>query len=345
MKLKYQATPCFDQEAFEMFQDLNEVPEYLKAGVKLFPDGERKLEKFGDASESLIFARQLEYVRSRLYEKKYAELKGRSLVPFTEEVGMDIEYVTYRLWDGVTLANLVSDYATDFPLVSSSAREFQARLFEFGNSYGYNMLELRRAAAAGNDMMNKDILLARRGHELAIDDAVAFGTPQFKTFGIANHPNASLVALTNGNWPAATGEDILEDLNQLVTAMFNGTLEIWQGDTMVVSTLCLRLLVTKLLNTGNSSNTTVLEMFLKQNPGISVTSWTRLATANAAGTNGRIIFYKKDPEVLEFLMGREFEVFPAQTQGLMVTFPCMSRMGGVLLHHPAAVSYADSQLI
>lgn len=341
----YKPTPCFDQASFEMFQDLESVPEFIRDAAKHLPGGVRKLEAHEDASETLVFARQLETIKNRLYEKKYAELKGRKLVPFSNEAGLETEYLTYRLWDGVTLAVLVTNYAMDFPLVTASGQEFTVKYHEYGNAYGFSLIDLRKAAKAGVELQSRYAMLARRGHELVMDDEVAFGVPQLKTFGIANHPNVPLITLPNGTWASASGLDILEDMNHLVTEMFNNSLEIWQGDTMVMSTLAFRKIATTLLDTANGSNITVLEAFLKQNPGINVSSWTRLSTANAAGTNGRILFYKRDPEVMEFEVGREFEIFPPEQKGLMISYPCISKAAGVSLHHPLAVAYADNQLM
>jgi hypothetical protein len=337
--MEYSLTPVYDEKSWKMFQDGADVPDYIVAAAKQLPQF--------DASESLIFARQLETIKNRLYEKKYPELKGESLVPMSAEHGLEAQTLTMRVWEGFTLAMLVSDYGTDFPLVTSSATEMHVSFHEFGNSYGYNMLELRRCAAAGVELTAKDAMLARRGHAQAFDDAIAYGVPAKRTFGLVNHPNVPLITLPNGDWGnvARTGVQILADLNHLVTTMWNTTLEIWQGDTMVVTTLAYRKLATTLLDEANGSNITVLQAFKAQNPEVSITSWTRLTNANAAGTNGRVLFYKKSEEVMEFEVGRYFEVFPPEQRGLMVTYPCLSRFAGLQVHYPHAISYADNQLM
>ena len=170
------------------------------------------------------------------------------------------------------------------------------------------------------------------------------GVPEIKTYGLANHPNVSLLTLSNGTWSSATAEDILDDLNQIVDTMVNTTLEIHRPDTIVMSTAAYQLIAKKILNSAGSTDS-VLDVFKKQNPGITVQSWTKLATANAAGTNGRIIAYKKSADVLEFEMGQEFEVFPAIQEGLFFKHICKSRWAGVSVHLPAAICYCDNQLL
>lgn len=343
MANKYKFTPVYDEDSFNEIQDAADLHKIFdEALCPLSRDGAVHGAK--DASETMVFARQLETIRNKVYEKQYAELKGRQLVPTVSENG-DAEYVTIRVWDEVTMAKVIADYATDFATVTAVAFEHTMKFFDIGNSYTYSVKDLRRAAFAGVELTSRYANIARRGIELGIDEAVAVGVPSLKSYGLVNNPNVSLLALTTGNWPSATAAQILADLNLIVTTMWTGTLELYKPDTLVVSSNCYRLLTTKLLNDANSSNISVLDMFKKQNPGITVESWTKLATANAAGTNGRMIAYKKDADVLEFIMGREFEVFPAEQRGLEFKHPCMATVAGVAVHHPAAILYMDNQLV
>ncbi len=323
----------FDAEVLAAFPDGCQIPDEIVRAARAYG--------VTDASETLVFARQLEHVKSRVYKTQYAELKGRSLVPVSNEAGPNKEFITYRVWTGVTMAMLVSNYSTDFPTVAASAQEVFLKFHDFGNAYEYSVRDLELAASAGVPLSQMNADLARQGHELAIDDAIAVGVPAVKTFGLVNHPNVSLLALTTGNWSTATGTQILADLNYMITAMFNTTLEIHAPNTIVMSTNAFRLISTKILDTAGG-NMTVLQAFLAQNSGVSVSSWTKLNTANAAGNNGRIIAYKKDPAVLEFEMGEEFHQYPSQQVGMSIKTPCMSRFAGVAVHQPLAISFFDN---
>lgn len=335
MSNKYAVTPVYDEASFEMIQDAAQVPAAVVAAALQA--------QVTDASETMVFARQLETIKNRVFEKKYAELKGRQLVPFSYEGGAASEFLTYRVWDFYGMAKVVSNYATDFPMVDASASEYFVKYVDIGASYGYSVMDLRQAAKAGVALTDRKAMAARRVIELGIDDAVSVGIPQAKTYGLANHPNVSLQTLPTGTWASASGENILIDLNSILTDVLDDTLEIFAIDTLVMSTAAFRLISTKLLNSANGSNITVLEAFKAQNPGVTVMSWTRLNLANAAGTNGRMIAYKRDSEVLEFEMGQEFEIFPAEQHGLMLTHVCKARVGGVVIHHPLAVRYVDAQ--
>ncbi len=327
----------FDAESAELIKDISDVPDEL---VRL-----ARSQNIKDASETMTFARALETVKNRMYEKKYAELKGRTFVPFSDEGGDASEYMVYRVWDVQTMAKVVVNYATDFPLVSASASEVYLRYADIGDAYGYSIQDMRNAAKAGVALDTKLAAVARMGIELGIDDAVANGLPTLKTYGLTNHPNVTLGTLTNGTWASATGEQILEDLNYIVTLMLTNTKEIFAPDTILMSTAAYRKVVSKLVNSAGSGSLTVKQAFEAQNDGVKLASWTRLSLANAGGTNGRIVAYKRDPEVLEFEMGKEFEIFPGQQQGLMMVFPCKARLAGLAVHHPLAISYFDNQTL
>lgn len=333
-------TPIYSEDSFDEVQELSQVSDEIKRAAVQLGEGYS-----ADSSETMVFARQLETIKSRVYEKKYAELKGRSLVPVSYEGGGNSEYITFRVWDQFAIAKVVADYATDFPLVTTSAVEYTAKYFDIGNAYQVSMRDLERAAKAGVDITSKYGMMARRGIELGIDDIVAKGVPQIKTYGLVNNPNVSLLSLPNGNWGSATGQQMLDDLNYLVTNTQVSTLDIWKIDHIVMTIAAFRKISTTLLNSANASNITVLQAFQTQNPGITVETWTRLNGANADGVNGRLVAYKKDPEVLEFEMGQDFRIYPPEQRGLTLTYACLATAAGVLIHHPAGVTYCDNQVL
>lgn len=339
MTRPYQLTPVYDEASYQEIQDAADVARVVLAGRSHF-------ERVGvvDAEETLVFARQLETVRNKVYNKKYPEYIARTLLPFTPE-DSDAEFLTYRVYDFYAMAKIVSDYSTDFPRVARSAREYFSKFYSLGVAYGYNAKDLRRAAKAGTELAAGEALACRRAIEMGIEDAVAVGVPSLRTFGLTNHPNVSLLTLTNGTWASATAEDILEDLNQIVTTMWTNTLELFRPDTIVVSGFCYRLLQTKLMSVANSAGVSVLDMFRKQNPDVTVKHWQKLSNMNAAGNGGRMLVYKNDPEVLEFIMGREMEIHPAIQTGRDFEHQCEASFGGVQIHHPMAVFYVDSQAI
>lgn len=297
-----------------------------------------------DAAETMIFARQLETVKARVYEKKFPPLKARGFVPESNEGGATSETLVYRLWEGFVVAKVAGNYATDIPMVSASGKEFVVRYFSVKDGYYYSIEDMRKAAAAGVELTTKYAELARRGIELARDGITAFGAPDIGTYGLANHPNGTLKTLPNGDWANASGLEILEDLNYLVTEMLVNTLEIFEPNQILLSTRLYRIVTTKLVSAdaANASNISVLTLFQQQNPGIAVDSWTKLAGSSPDTLHDRVICYVKSPEVLEFETGVEFEVLPVEYSKGVYTHVCQARFAGVQVHYPLGISYSDN---
>jgi hypothetical protein len=296
-----------------------------------------------DSSETLVFARQLEQVASKVFKTQYPELKSASLIPTNNEVSEGVEFYPYRIWDEYVMAKIVGNYSTDYPLVNASAREVTTTFFKVGDAFMHSIDDLRAAARAGVPLSSLQASLARRGIELAREDIAAIGVPEKGTYGLANHPNVTVAVLPTGDWanPAVTGLEILGDLNYLLTTGASETNEIIQFDTVILPYSLYRHAELKLLNDANSSNVSVLQMFKSQNPGVSVVSWNKLETAGADG-GPRIVAYKRSSDILEFLVQTEFETFPPEYRALTWTTYCRGAFGGVVVYQPAGLLYSDS---
>lgn len=328
----------YDSAAAELFADISAVPEYFVRDSASWVT---------DAQETLVFARQLETIKRRMYEVKYTELKGKSFVPEGNEATPTTEYLTYRIWDSYTMAKVIGNGSTDVPLVGATAREVSVKPFMLGLGYQYTVDDLRSANALNVPLIDTYARQVRMGIELAREDHTAFGLPEGNLFGLLNHPNIPLVTLPFGDWTnvARTGEQILADLNAIVTNMGVATKEVWMGDTFLMTYSAYRLIAAKLLNSSNSSNITVLQAFQAQNPGIRIDTWNKLENANAAGTNGRMVFYKKSPEVLEFEVAIPFEQMPVEVRALTYTVICRCKWFGIQIQYPLALSYIDAGLV
>lgn len=338
MKKAVNISACYDAESAELFADVKDLPRAFVAA--------HNAAGFEDVQETLLFARQLETIKNRVYETKYPELKGRRFVPESREGGATSKFLTYRIWDDYVMAKVVGNYSTDIPLVTSSAREVSVPYYTAADGYTYSVDDLRDAQAAGIPLIDRMAKAVRRGIELLRDEHTAFGTPEVGSFGLLNHPNVATLSLPNGDWGnvATTGLEMLEDLNFLVTTMLTNTNEIFAGDTLLLTIAAWRRISTTLLSASNGSNITVLQAFKAQNPGIDVESWTKLSTASAA--NGpRMVFYKRDAEVLEFEVGVDFEQMPVEYHAMSYTVVCRAKWAGVQIQYPAAIMYVDNQTL
>lgn len=293
-----------------------------------------------DANETALWARSLEDIDATLYETKYPEFKGTLFVPVrTVHEGAD-EY-TYRMLDTVGQAELATSWSDDASLVDLKSTETSQKMASYRIDYAYSVQDLRRAALANLPLEQTKAMMARKAIARKIDHVIFHGESAKGIKGLANANNVNTVSPITGSWDdPAEPEEMLDDVLKLVTAPFADSYEIEQLDSVLFATAQFQRLSTTRL--GTVSEITVLEFLKKNCPWIK--NWEssfQLNTADNAGTGPRIVAYRKDPEVLEALVGPEFEQRPVQERGWTFRIPCHGRCGGVVVRYPGAMRFMD----
>jgi hypothetical protein len=294
-----------------------------------------------DANEGVIFARQLEYVESRAYEVKYPTLKGRELFPIDYSVPTGAATYTYRMYDHQGAFNLITNYSDDFKRVNVTGVEVTGKVHSYGAAVEYSVQDIRGAAMAGVPLQDHEVRAARRASEQKLDEIILNGEANGNLYGIMTHPNVPSASVPAGvstttPWTTKTPDEILFDLNDIVSDMVVLTKGV-EAPTDLVLPIAQYELIN---NTARSStsDTTILEFFLRNNQHIQrVHSWYKLAGAGA-GTTDVMLAYRNDPEVMETVIPQEFEMFPAQPKNMAFNIPCHARFGGVRIRYPLAVS-------
>jgi hypothetical protein len=303
-----------------------------------------------DAGETATLNQQLEYVKARTYDVRYPTMIGRSLVPEDTSIPAAAETVTYEQWDHYAIAELLTNYSTDFKEVGVSVKEFTSRVHGLGNFYSFSIQDLRRAMMSGARLPERKAKAARRGIELAIDDIIAFGHPQTQMKGLLNNSNVTILTAANdgtatewvtGRTTPKTPALIQKDMAQTVTYVWTTTKQIHRPNTIVMPTVEYGHISQTAVGSDNNQ-TTILSNFLGNNPAIGqIIPWYKLDTADAAGTGPRMLSYEKTDEVLDLALPVDFEQFPPQAVKLSFETYCHARIGGVKMYYPLAVVYMD----
>jgi len=297
-----------------------------------------------DAGESATLARQLLFVKVREANVVYPSLKAASFIPISNQIPSGAESFSVKIWDIAGSAKIVANYAKDFPASDTSISEVIAPIRSVGNSYHYTIQELRNSLMVPGlqlDVRRADA--ARMVHDRAIDKLAAYGSLPNGLTGFAVNSNVGLTSIT-GTWASATSAQILADMNKIAQAVVDQSLQTFAPDTMILPTAAWGIVATRPYSDLNPSP--ILSVFLQNSPYIkSVDSWNRLNANSAANPTGltynRIVCYLRDPMVLELEIPQVFEQLPPQLEGMQYTVPCHSRCGGVSIHYPVAMTYAD----
>lgn len=293
-----------------------------------------------DADESAYFQRQLEYVKSKTYDKKFTQLKARQIIPVSFEADPADETITYEQFDMVGMAKIVRDYATDFRSADVSAKEFTAKVRSFGSAFQYNVQQVRAASKTGKSLNQRKANSARRAIAQLENKVAYFGDADFGLQGMFNNPNVPVVVLPNaGAWSGLTADQILQNLS----AVANNPIKVSNGvetpDTMILPIDEYTEIADRPRST--QSDTTILEFFLKNNPFINSIDWVEELKDGGGTSVKRMIAYRRDPDYLTLEIPQEYEQFPAQEKGLAFKVPCHERCAGVLWYYPLSATYAN----
>jgi hypothetical protein len=91
----------------------------------------------------IIFARQLDYVKARIYEKKLPPISADILVPDDTSTPDYAEEMSVQIYDAVGMAKIIANYADDLPRADVRGATLKVKVKTLGDSYGYNVNEIR----------------------------------------------------------------------------------------------------------------------------------------------------------------------------------------------------------
>jgi hypothetical protein len=307
-----------------------------------------------DANEGVFFARELEFVKSKTYDLLFPELKMTRLIPVSFEAGPGAETITFETYGMVGFAKVISNYATDLPRVDVYGTQDSVIVKTVGDSFGYNIQEIKANAMANKNLPTRKAAAARKAIEKKVDDIAlsAYATDKING-GLVGllynaHTTKGTVATRGGHvtWATKTPAEILADLNAIVADMISLTNGVEIPDTILLPIAQWSLISTTPLQAG--SDTTIREFFLKNNPSITTIEWLApLHNVNPVPSTGAVantdvmIAYRRSPDKLTLEIPEAFTQLDPQAQGLEYVIPCMARIGGVIIYYPLSVSIIE----
>lgn len=311
-----------------------------------------------DASESRYFARQQESIDRTTYKAVYPENQARGFLPTVSDVDEYAAAYTWRMTERVGRAKVGGSSGDDMPRVDVFGSEKTVNITEITASYGFNILEIQRAAKANVDLNSERGTACREAIEDEIDLILASGHTAKGLKGLLNL--ASTLTYTLGTakaggktWAVKTPDEICADLNGMaaymvgqqkaaVDALRNAgdqQAKVMTNFEVILPTA--QYLLIAALRMGDGIGETVLSYVLRTSPMIKkISMWWR-ATGAGDTASDRITMYANNPKVLGALVPMDYRTFDAQQKNLDYVIPAMARTGGVICRFPFAVCYAD----
>lgn len=318
--------------------DLSAIVFQTNAGLSnLRMDEERE-----DANETVYFARQLEFVRSRVYDIKRPPLSAQARFPIDQEVPDWAETVTYVMFDAAGIAKIIASYADDLPMVGVSGQEFSSPIRSLGIAYGWSTAEIRAATRSRLNLRTEKAVMARRGNDIKVNQIAWFGDTVSNLPGFLTNPNIpSYTVPADGTgssklWSTKTPDQKIRDMNGIINQVKSQSLgvhnatELWlpiDQDSDIASTA-----------RSSTSDTTIKEFFLKNNPGVTIHTVVELKNVAALSNLNVMVAIENRLENLELVLPMPFGEQPPQANNLSWKVPCESRVGGVIVRYPFAMA-------
>lgn len=291
------------------------------------------------------------YIEPGIYAREYPDYQYRELVPVDNSAP---DWTTaidfFSMGDDVGQAREFAADGDDIPFVDFKLDSGNSRVFMAGIGYRYNLQELAHAQAYGIRLESDRADAARRKYEQFVDNVAFLGRPKLGLTGLLN--TASVTALTAANgaggsplWVNKTADEILKDVNDVLSVIFTASNGIEQADTILLDQDRYALIATKRLDA--TMTTTILEHIQRANiytirtgRPLTIRAVFGLETAGAGGTH-RMVAYRRDPGVVKIHVPMPLRWLQAEQRLLKYEIPGIFRLGGVEVRRPGAVRYLD----
>lgn len=300
-----------------------------------------------DADGAVFFQRQLEYIKARSYDVRYAELKARMLFPVSNEGGPGVTSITYRTYDQAGSAKIINAYADDLPRADVAGKETTIPVRSVGISYGYNLDEIQSSQLTGASLDQRRANAARRSNEQVVNDVAFYGDATSGLPGLFSNPNIPTGAVVNPGagtaWVNKTPDQILFDINDLFADIFETTRMVERGNTLLLPPAQW----SYIMSTPRSANSdTTIAQFVAQNSPY-LTSTDDIipvnecdSTVNPLLSSDAMVAYDRNPDKLQLEIPLELEMLPVQQKNLEFIIPGRSRLAGLNIYYPLSLAIA-----
>jgi len=292
---------------------------------------------------------QVAYIERQAYRVRYPSIQYPTLVPITSEAPDWINTITHYSMDMTGSADFISAQADDFPLADASKQQFNVQVEMLGAAYQYNTEEMMQAQMTGMNLSAERAIAARRAVEEKIDDLVLNGYSALKWDSLINSslvPKSDAAATGSGSlrtWKSKTADQVLGEINELLERVHVDSLTVEMADTILMPWTLIHDISTRRISEGVDN--TILS-FLRQNNVYTATTGRPLRIRPLRGlesqSNGRIIAYRFDPEILRFHLPMPFRFLePMRKSAMTWQVQGVFRTGGLEIRLPNAMRYLD----
>ena len=343
IRMKYNAeTPSvhYDSADYEGLRNSNIAPSLVNKAMR-----------FDSAEDaSIFFARELDYIKAKSYDKIYPEFTALKTFPITHEVPEGAESTTYYSYEKTGMAKIISDYATDLPRADVKGKPSTAYIKSVGASYGYSIQEMRASRMAGKSLDTRKAESARYSVDRLMNKIAWAGDQENNLVGVLSTGNnvplytlstVEVDGVEHTEFKYKTASQILDDINGMFGYQSQITMDIERADTLMLpSSVYIDISTRQIPNTGYTVKKFLLENapYLKEIVAAPELEG-RNTECNPFGENVMFMFTNSsDKFSLEIPL--DFYQYPLQPENLEVKIPCEARIAGIIMYYPMSALIA-----
>ncbi|EKT4542727.1 DUF2184 domain-containing protein [Pseudomonas putida] len=312
------------------------------------------MNRFEDAQAALPFViAQGRNIETRVYQRRYPAFNYAAHVPVVTEGQPWAIGTTFFTVDTAGEAKFLSGAGTDMPFNQVTRDQASHDFAMIGSGWEWNLEEINQAALYGVNLNDTKAMSAADKVERLLNDIAMRGSTEKNWTGLLN---STIVARTDAAatgtgsstfWANKTVDQILADINGVLSSVRTNTSEVEWADTLRMPPDAFRDLATRRMGAGDGFMT-VLEFIRRNNIYTAETGQAldiqplREARNASQDGGGRLVAYRKDPEVVRFHLPMPRRVLAPRQKSIMgFETGIIARTGGTEIRLPGAFAYLD----
>ncbi|MFJ4385491.1 DUF2184 domain-containing protein [Pseudomonas sp. NPDC089408] len=310
--------------------------------------------RFEDAQAALPFVlAQGRNIETRVYQRRYPAFNYAAHVPVVTEGQPWAIGTTFFTVDTAGEAKFLSGAGTDMPFNQVTRDQASHDFAMIGSGWEWNLEEINQAALYGVNLNDTKAMSAADKVERLLNGIAMRGSTEKNWTGLLN---STIVARTDAAatgtgsstfWASKTVDQILADINGVLSSVRTNTSEVEWADTLRMPPDAFRDLATRRMGAGDGFMT-VLEFIRRNNIYTAETGQAldiqplREARNASQDGGGRLVAYRKDPEVVRFHLPMPRRVLAPRQKSIMgFETGIIARTGGTEIRLPGAFAYLD----
>jgi hypothetical protein len=295
---------------------------------------------------------QASHIETEVYKARYPAIRYPSLIPVDTSAHPWVPSITYFSMDHVGKAAWINGAASDIPHADITRDKFETTVSMAGIGFGFDIQEVGQAQLLGQNLSASKGMAARRVAEEFTDNIALFGDASKGMSGLVNTATVTdgdAAATGTGSateWSTKTPQNVLADINAVLSGIFTDTNTTALADTILVPYTQLHDIGQRLLHTN--SDKTILDFVVEKNAytmetglPLTIRGVRGLETAGQ-GSVARLVAYRRSPEVLTLHMPLPFQFLPLWQSGPTTwEVPGILRLGGLDVRLPREMRYLD----